>query len=72
LLGAKAQIAAPQHNEALAHCPRFLVPQPNGKQQNAGHQLRDSFGVESRFETGRSSSAFNFFGLDSKFSRMFD
>jgi hypothetical protein len=47
--------------------PRFLVPQPNGKQQFfAGPRLRvDSFGVDSRYETARSSSAFNFFGIDS-------
>jgi hypothetical protein len=48
-----------------ANCLHFLEPQPNSRQQNLGHQLRDSFGVDSRFETARSSSAFNLFGLDS-------
>jgi hypothetical protein len=39
------------------------VPQPNGKQKNiAGPQLV-SFGVDSRFETARFSSVFNFFAL---------
>jgi hypothetical protein len=39
------------------------VPRLNAKQQNfAGPQL-DSFGVDSRFETARSSSAFNFCAL---------
>jgi hypothetical protein len=62
-----ARIAPPQPKEAMARiAPRFLVPKPNGKQQHfAGPQLRvDSFGVDPRFETARSLSAFNFFGLD--------
>jgi hypothetical protein len=62
--GAHCRSAAQQGHGT--HCPRFLVPQPNGKQQNLGHQLRGSFDVDSRFETARSSSAFNFFGLESK------
>jgi hypothetical protein len=33
--GAMARIVPLQPNEAMAHItPRFLVPQPNGKQQN--------------------------------------
>jgi hypothetical protein len=67
--GARCPSAA-QRGHGENSLPRFLVPQPNGKQQKfAGPQLRvDSFGVDSRFETARFSSAFNFFGLDSKFS----
>jgi hypothetical protein len=35
MLGTMARIAHPQPNEAMARiAPRFLVPQPNGKQQN--------------------------------------
>jgi hypothetical protein len=57
------RVAPRQPNEAMARiAPRF-EPQPNGKHQNfAGPQL-DSFGVDSRFETARSSSALNFFAL---------
>jgi hypothetical protein len=59
MVEAMARIASPQPNEAMARIAPRLVPQPNGKQQNlAGPQL-DSFGVDSRFETARSLSAFN-------------
>jgi hypothetical protein len=66
MLLAMARLAPPQPNEAMARiAPRFLVPQPNGKQLNFAGQLRVVlFGVEARFETARSSSAFNFLGLD--------
>ena len=40
---------------------RIAPPQPNGKQQNLARPLLDSFGVDLRFETARSSSAFDFF-----------
>jgi hypothetical protein len=68
--GAMARIAPPQPNEAMARIAfRFLLPQPNSKQLHfACPQRVDSFGVDSRFETARSSSAFSFFGLDSKLS----
>jgi hypothetical protein len=64
--GVMARIAPPQPSEAMARiAPRFLVPQPNGKQQillvPATSRL---FGVDSRFETARSLSVFNFIGLD--------
>jgi hypothetical protein len=60
---AMARIAPPQPNEAIARIAPHLVPQPNGKQKNiAGPQLV-SFGVDSRFETARFSSVFNFFAL---------
>jgi hypothetical protein len=63
MLEAVARIAPTQPNEAMARITPCLVPQSNGKQQNfAGPQL-DSFGVDSRFETARSSSAFNFCAL---------
>ena len=59
MLEAMAHIAPSQPNEAMARIAPRLVPQPNGKQQNlAGPQL-DSFGVDSRFETARSLSAFH-------------
>jgi hypothetical protein len=59
MVEAMARIASPQPNEAMARIAPRLVPQPNGKQQNlAGPQL-DSFGVDSRFETARSLSAFH-------------
>jgi hypothetical protein len=63
MLEVMARVATPQPNEAMARIAPRLVPQPNGKQQNlAGSQL-DSFGVESRFETARSLSAFNLCSL---------
>jgi hypothetical protein len=54
-----------------AHCPRFLVPLRSPTVNNnlllvPSYVVRvDAFGVDLRFETARSSSAFNFFGLDS-------
>jgi hypothetical protein len=55
-----ARIAPPQPNEAMARIAPRLVPQPNGKQQNfAGPQVVDSFALDSRIETARSSSAIN-------------
>jgi hypothetical protein len=44
LLGAMSRIAPPQPHEVMARiAPRFLVPQPNGKQQNfARPQLQAS------------------------------
>jgi hypothetical protein len=63
MLEAMARIARRQPNEAMARIAPRLVPQPNGKQQkNSGPQL-DSFGVDPRSETARSSSAFNFCAL---------
>jgi hypothetical protein len=57
MLEAMACIAPPQPNEAMAPIAPRLVPQPNGKQQNFTDPHVDSFGVDSRFETARSSSA---------------
>jgi hypothetical protein len=58
MLEAMARIAPFQPNEAMARIAPHLVPYPNGKHQHfAGLQL-DSFGVNSRFETARFSSAF--------------
>jgi hypothetical protein len=55
MLGAMARIAPPQPNEALARIAPRLVPQVNGKQQNFASPQLDSLGVDSRFETARSS-----------------
>ena len=66
--GAHCPFAAQRGHGALFP-PRFSAPpQPNGKQRHSGGpQLRVvSFGVDSRFETDRSSSTFNVFGLHSK------
>jgi hypothetical protein len=61
--GAMTRIALRSPTRPWRVLPPRFVPQPNGKQQNfAGHQL-DSSGVDSRFETARSSSAFNFCAL---------
>ena len=73
MLGAIARIAPPQPSEATARiAPRFLVPLRSPTVNNnlllvPSYVVRvDAFGVDLRFETARSSSAFNFFGLDSK------
>jgi hypothetical protein len=61
ILEAMARIAPPQPNEAMARIAPRLAPQPNnGKQQNFAGPQPDSFGVDSRIQTTRSSSAFNF------------
>jgi hypothetical protein len=44
----------------MARIARRLAPQPNGKQNCFAHPQLDSFGVDSKFETARSSSAFYF------------
>jgi hypothetical protein len=68
MLGAMARVAPPQPSKAIARIAlRFLVPQPNTHSFSCPQLRVDSFGVDSRFETARSSSAVHFFGLDSKF-----
>jgi hypothetical protein len=61
MLKAMARTAPLQPNEAMARIAPRLVPQPNGKQQNPN--WLDSFGVDSRLETARSSPALNFCAL---------
>jgi hypothetical protein len=60
MVEAMARIAPPLPSKAMARIAPRLVPQPNGRQQNLTDPQLDSFGVGSRFETARSSSAFNF------------
>ena len=63
MLDAMACIAPPEPNDAMTRIAPRLVPQPNGKQQNlAGSQL-ESFGVDLRFETARSSTMIPLFVL---------
>jgi hypothetical protein len=47
----------------MARIAPRLVPQSNGKQQSLDGPQLDSFGVDSRFETARSSSAFHLCAL---------
>jgi hypothetical protein len=63
MLGAMALFAPPQPNEAMVRIAPRLVPQPNDKQQNSAGPKLYSFGVDSRFETARSTSAFIFCAL---------
>jgi hypothetical protein len=67
---AVSRIAPPQPSEAMARiAPLFIVPPERQTIQlmsPATCTSRLFFGVDSRFETARSSSAFYFFGIDSK------
>jgi hypothetical protein len=65
MLGAMSRIAPPQPHEVMARvAPRFLVPQPNSKQQNfAGPQLqtstKDFFKGGARDQAGRQAGTAN-------------
>jgi hypothetical protein len=68
-LGSMTRIAPPQPSEAMGRTPLPLFSAAAQRRTaKFWSQLRvDSFGVDSRFETACSSSAFNFFGLDTIF-----
>jgi hypothetical protein len=63
MLEAIARFAPPQPNEAMARMAPRLMPHPNRKHKHFSGPQLDSFGVDSRFETARSSSAFHFYAL---------
>jgi hypothetical protein len=66
MLGAMARIAPPKPIEAMARiAPRFLVPQPNGKQTKM--LTSRFFCFRFKIRNGPLLVGFYFFGLDSSF-----